>query len=89
MAPNLRSIFGTIDLSYCFFHSQEWENGQNPTKISKMLKNKLYHDIKLTPKRFHWIANYRISSTDSKLEPPYKDSIILSETKMVENNRRL
>ena len=86
MVPDLRSIFGTIDLSYCFFHSQEWENGQNPTKISKMLKNKLY---KLTPKRFHWIANYNISSTDSKLEAPYKDSNNHSETKRVENNRQL
>ena len=37
-----------------------------------MLKNKLYLDIKLTANRFHWIANYSISSTDSKLEPPYK-----------------
>ena len=81
--------FGTIDLNYCFFYCQEWEKS-NPTKISKMLKNKLYHDIKLTAKKgSHWIANYRISSTDSKLEAPYKDSVNHSETKRVENNKRL
>ena len=54
---------------------------QNPTKKSKMLENKLYLDIKSTANRFHWIANYSISSTESKLEAPYKDSINHSETK--------
>ena len=46
-----------------------------------MLENKLYLDIKSTANRFHWIANYSISCTESKLEAPYKDSINHSETK--------
>ena len=54
-----------------------------------MPKNKLYLDIKLTANRFYWIANYSISSTDSKLDGPDKDSINHSETKRVENNRQL
>ena len=39
MAPNLRSKlgmfrkFGTIDLNYCFFHSQECEKSKSDLKI--------------------------------------------------------